>query len=59
MLEQNRVAASHPLLLDPLVAICSALEVREMFEEPVLAEANQLPESMNSWVCDAVRLTMA
>jgi alpha-galactosidase len=47
VLEGNREAAFHALLLDPLsAAVCSPQEIREMFEELVLAEADHLPEFM-------------
>jgi alpha-galactosidase len=47
VLEQNRDAAFHALLLDSLsAAVCSPQEIREMFEELVLAEADHLPEFM-------------
>jgi alpha-galactosidase len=49
VLEQNREAAFHALLLDPLsAAVCSPLEIRQMFDELALAEANHLPEFMRT-----------
>ena len=47
VLEQNREAAFHTLLLDPLTAaVCPPLEIRQMFEELVRAERTYLPEFM-------------
>jgi alpha-galactosidase len=47
VIEGNGDAAFHALLLDPLsAAVCSPHEIREMFEELVLAEANHLLEFM-------------
>lgn len=45
VLEQNREAAVHALLLDPLTAaVCSPAEIRAMFGELVEAQAQDLPE---------------
>jgi alpha-galactosidase/6-phospho-beta-glucosidase family protein len=47
VLEQNREAAFHAVLLDSLsAAVCSPQEIREVFEELVLAEADHLPAFM-------------
>jgi alpha-galactosidase len=45
VLEQDREAAVHALMVDPLTAaVCSLAEVRQMFEEMVEAERDYLPE---------------
>lgn len=45
VLEQQREAAVHALMLDPLTAaVCSLSEVRQMFNEMVAAEQKYLPE---------------
>jgi alpha-galactosidase len=49
VLEGNRDAAFHSLLLDPLSAsVCSPQEIRQMFEELALAERDHLPEFMRT-----------
>jgi alpha-galactosidase len=49
VLEGNRDAAFHSLLLDPLsAAVCSPQEIRAMFEELALAERDHLPEFMRT-----------
>lgn len=48
VLEQNREAAFHALMLDPLTAaVCSPAEIRLMFDEMAMTEAASLPEWMN------------
>ncbi len=45
VLEQDREAAIHALMIDPLTsAVCSLAEIRELFEEMVVAERESLPE---------------
>ncbi len=45
LLENDREAAIYALLLDPLTAaVCSPAEIRQMFEEMVVAEAEYLPD---------------
>lgn len=45
ILEQNREAAVHALMVDPLTAaVCSLAEIRAMFEEMVAAQREYLPE---------------
>lgn len=45
VLEQNREAAVHALMVDPLTAaVCSLAEIRQMFGEMVEAEQDYLPE---------------
>ena len=45
VLEQDREAAIHALMIDPLTsAVCSLAEIRELFEEMVAAERDSLPE---------------
>lgn len=45
VLEQNREAAVHALMVDPLTAaVCSPAEIRQMFAEMVAAEKPYLPE---------------
>jgi len=45
LLEENREAAFHALALDPLTAaVCSLEEIRQMFDEMVEAEKEDLPE---------------
>lgn len=45
VLEQNREAAVHALMIDPLTAaVCSLAEVRQMFDEMVVAQRDYLPE---------------
>jgi alpha-galactosidase len=49
LLEANRDAVFHLLLLEPLsAAVCSPLEIREMFEELALAERDHSPEFMRT-----------
>jgi alpha-galactosidase len=44
-LEQDREAAVHALMLDPLTAaVCSLAEARQIFDEMVQAECGDLPE---------------
>jgi alpha-galactosidase len=44
VLEQDREAAVHALMIDPLTsAVCSLAEIRAMFEEMVRAERDHLP----------------
>ena len=44
VLEQDREAAIHALMIDPLTsAVCSLAEIRELFEEMVAAERDSLP----------------
>jgi alpha-galactosidase len=45
ILEQNREAAVHALMVDPLTAaVCSLAEIRTLFDEMVGAERDYLPE---------------
>jgi alpha-galactosidase len=45
ILEQNREAAVHALMLDPLTAaVCSPAEIRQMFDEMAESEAAYLPD---------------
>ena len=45
VLEQDREAAVHALMVDPLTAaVCSLAEVRQMFDEMVAAQQDYLPE---------------
>ena len=45
VLEQEREAAVHALMVDPLTAaVCSLAEIRQMFDEMVTAEKDYLPE---------------
>jgi len=45
VLEQDREAAVHALMVDPLTAaVCSLAEARQMFDEMVEAERDYLPE---------------
>jgi alpha-galactosidase len=45
ILEQDREAAVHALMVDPLTAaVCSLAEIRAMFDELVKAQRNYLPE---------------
>ncbi len=49
VLEQDREAAIHALMLDPLTAaVCSPNEIRQMFEELAEAEKGYLPEWMRA-----------
>jgi alpha-galactosidase len=49
VLEQDREAAFHALLIDPLTAaVCSPAEIRAMFEELVAAEQQYLPAFMKA-----------
>ena len=44
VLEQDREAAVHALMVDPLTAaVCSLAEIRQMFDEMVAAERDYLP----------------
>ncbi|MCI0398953.1 MAG: alpha-galactosidase [Chloroflexi bacterium] len=45
VLEQDREAAVHALMIDPLTsAVCSLAEIRQMFDEMVAAQRDYLPE---------------
>ena len=45
VLEEDREAAVHALMIDPLTAaVCSPAEARAMFDEMVAAEKDYLPE---------------
>ncbi|MFH1927902.1 MAG: alpha-galactosidase [Chloroflexota bacterium] len=45
VLEQDREAAVHALMVDPLTAaVCSLAEIRQMFDEMVEAESDYLPD---------------
>ena len=45
VLEQNREAAVHALIVDPLTAaVCSLAEIRQMFTEMVAAQKSYLPD---------------
>ena len=45
VLEQDREAAVHALMIDPLTAaVCSLAEIRAMFEEMAAAQRDYLPE---------------
>jgi alpha-galactosidase len=45
VLEQDREAAAHALVVDPLTAaVCSLAEIRQMFDEMVEAQRDYLPE---------------
>jgi alpha-galactosidase len=45
ILEQDREAAVHALMVDPLTsAVCSLAEIRAMFSELVKAQGDYLPE---------------
>lgn len=47
VLESDREAAFHALMLDPLTAaVCSPAEIRQMFDEMRAAQAEYLPEWM-------------
>jgi len=49
VLEQNREAAMHALMVDPLTsAVCSLEEIRQMFSEMVAAQRPYLPEFLYS-----------
>jgi alpha-galactosidase len=49
VLEGDREAAFHALMLDPLTAaVCSPAEIRQMFDEMAQTEAPYLPEWMNA-----------
>ncbi|MBI1256697.1 MAG: alpha-galactosidase [Chloroflexi bacterium] len=49
VLEQNREAAFHALMLDPLTAaVCSPAEIRQMFDEMASTEAASLPDWMQA-----------
>lgn len=48
VLEKNREAAVHALMLDPLTAaVCSLAEIRAMFEEMIESEKQYLPEFLH------------
>lgn len=48
VLEKNREAAVHALMLDPLTAaVCSLAEIRAMFDEMAVTEAASLPDWVN------------
>jgi alpha-galactosidase len=45
VIEQDREAAVHALMVDPLTAaVCSLGEIRQMFDEMVIAQYDYLPE---------------
>jgi alpha-galactosidase len=45
VLEQDREAAVHALMVDPLTsAVCSLDEIRQLFDEMAAAERQYLPE---------------
>jgi alpha-galactosidase len=45
VLEQDREAAVHALMMDPLTAaVCSLEEIRQMFDEMAQAQRKYLPE---------------
>jgi alpha-galactosidase len=45
VLEQDREAAVHALMLDPLTAaVCSLEEIRQLFDEMAEAQVDYLPE---------------
>ena len=49
VLEQDRQAAFHALMLDPLTAaVCSPAEISQMFDEMATTEAAYLPEWMQA-----------
>lgn len=49
VLEKDREAAVHALMMDPLTsAVCSLAEMREMFDEMAAAERDYLPEFINA-----------
>ncbi len=48
VMEQDREAAVHALMIDPLTAaVCSLEEIRDMFDEMAAAQQDYLPEYMN------------
>ena len=48
VLEQNREAAVHALMMDPLTAaVCSLEEIRQMFDEMAIVQSDYLPEFIN------------
>jgi alpha-galactosidase len=48
VLEQDREAAVHALMMDPLTAaVCSLAEIRQMFDEMAAAQRDYLPEFLN------------
>jgi alpha-galactosidase len=49
VLEQEREAAVHALMVDPLTAaVCSLEEIRQMFDEMARVEAPFLPEFLRA-----------
>ncbi len=49
VLEQDREAAVHALMLDPLTAaVCSLEEIRQMFDEMAEAQRDYLPDFINA-----------
>lgn len=49
VLEEDREAAVHALMMDPLTAaVCSLAEIRAMFDEMAAAEAAYLPDFINA-----------
>ncbi|HLE13106.1 MAG TPA: alpha-galactosidase [Anaerolineales bacterium] len=49
VLERDREAAVHALMVDPLTAaVCSLAEIRQMFDEMVAAEQPYLPEYLHA-----------
>jgi alpha-galactosidase len=56
VLNEDREAAVHALLLDPLTAaVCSPQEIRQMFDEMVEAEHEYLPRWVSAQSVDAMR----
>jgi alpha-galactosidase len=50
VLEKEREAAVHALMLDPLSsAVCSLSEIRQMFDEMCRAQADYLPDYLTNW----------
>jgi len=48
LLEENREAALHAMMLDPLTsAVCAPAEIRAMFEEMVEAQRDYLPDFLS------------
>ncbi len=48
VLDQDREAAVHALMVDPLTAaVCSLAEIRHMFDEMVAAQKAYLPEFLH------------
>ena len=48
VLDQDREAAGHALMVDPLTAaVCSLAEIRQMFDEMVAVQKAYLPEFLH------------